>query len=151
MPAADRRNRVLEYSWQVPGLGAEAGAALAAHAGVDKISFTGSGVRPPFLLRAVRRLAGRRGSPWLTPKAAVGQCGRRRHPPSASAGRRGSPWLTPKAAVGECGRRRHPPSASAVGICRVRQPTSRKIMAAAAMGPRAISLELGGKVRRVRA
>ncbi len=31
---------------QVPGLGAEAGAALAAHAGVDKISFTGSGVRP---------------------------------------------------------------------------------------------------------
>ncbi len=46
---------------QVPGLGAEAGAALAAHAGVDKISFTGSGVRPvafpPSLLSAVRRLA----------------------------------------------------------------------------------------------
>jgi hypothetical protein len=62
---------------------------------------------------------------------------RRRHPPSASA-------------VGI--RRRHPPSASAVGIRRRHpQPTSRKIMAAAAMGPRAISLELGGKVRRVRA
>ncbi len=65
MPAADRRNRVLEYSWQVPGLGAEAGAALAAHAGVDKISFTGSGVRPPFLLSFFPPSAGSPARPWL--------------------------------------------------------------------------------------
>jgi hypothetical protein len=134
---------------QVPGLGAEAGAALAAHAGVDKISFTGSGVRLSAVCR-LRRLG--RGSPWFTPKPADGCWVRLSRRTPSRDGRRllSTVRRWPLARLSRVNGR-HLPSASAVGIRRVRQPTSRKIMAAAAMGPRAISLELGGKVRQVRA